>query len=73
MSVFDQAVINSDNPSVNGLTYRHIQKLLRELVKETTIVGIDLSGFAPNTQNKDQQIALSQLLYDVIGHIEMKR
>lgn len=72
MSIFDHSFIPSQNPEVTGLTYKQIETLLRAIVKKHNVIGIDVSGFVPNKENRGPEMVLSKLIYDVISHMEAK-
>jgi agmatinase len=69
-SIFDPALIGSQNPEMTNISYKCIEKLLRALSKKSKILGLDISGFVPNEKNRAAEIILSKLIYDLISHIQ---
>ena len=73
MSIFDPNVINSQNPDVSGITYKHVEKLLRSVAKEANIIGIDVCGFVPTKDNRGGEVVIAKMIYDILSHIDAKR
>lgn len=69
-SIFDPSLLGSQNPDPTGITYKHVETLLREVAKKRNVVGIDISGFVPNEHNKAGEMVLSKLIYDFISHVD---
>ncbi|MCH9622065.1 MAG: N(1)-aminopropylagmatine ureohydrolase [Chlamydiia bacterium] len=69
-SIFDPSLLNSQNPDPTGITYKHVEKLLRNVAKKHNILGVDISGFVPNESNKAGEMILAKLIYDLISHID---
>ncbi len=72
-SIFDPALIGSQNPDVTGISYKIVEKLLRALSKKSKIIGVDISGFVPNKHNRGGELILSKLIYDLISHREQSK
>lgn len=71
-SIFDPSVLSSQNPEPTGITYKHVEKLLRAVVKKSRVVGVDISGFVPGSENGAGELMLAKLIFDIISHIEAK-
>ncbi len=69
MSVFAPGLIGSLNPDPSGLCYQTIEKLLRAVIRKYNVIGLDISGFVPNPNNRAAELILAKLIYDVISHI----
>jgi len=72
-SVFNPSVIASGHPDPSGLSYVTIEKLLRALIARHRVIGIDISGFVPNSSYRGGELILAKLLYELISHIESKK
>jgi agmatinase len=72
MSVFDPNLINSQDPDVSGITYKHIEKLLRAVIKEKNVIGIDICGFVPKEDTKAGEIIIAKMIYDILSHIDAR-
>ncbi len=72
-SIFDPALIGSQNPDSTGIAYKTVEKLLRALSKKSKIIGVDISGFVPNKHNRGAELILSKLIYDLISHREQSK
>ena len=70
MSIFDHSFIPSQNPEVTGVRYKQIETLFRSIIREHNVIGIDISGFVPNKDNRGAEMVIAKLIYDIISHIE---
>ena len=68
LDVLDPAYMPSTGtPEPDGLTYRHVLDLLKLIVKEHEVVGLDVVELCPNDINKAPDFLAAKLIYQFLS------
>lgn len=70
LDVFDPAILPSTGtPEPGGLGYREVLKLLRRVIKEHRVVGLDVVELCPNPQAKASDFLAAKLIYQFLSEL----
>lgn len=70
LDVFDPAYVPSTGtPEPGGLSYREVMALLRRVVRDHKVVGIDIVELCPNTGAKASDFLAAKLLYQFLSEL----
>lgn len=68
LDVLDPAFMPSTGtPEPDGLSYRQVLKLLRKIVSEHNVIGLDVVELCPNDVNKAPDFLASKLIYQFLS------
>lgn len=68
LDVFDPAIMPSTGtPEPDGLSYRQVLNLLKRIVKEHNVIGLDVVELCPNNVNKAPDFLASKLIYQFLS------
>ena len=67
---FDPSVIPSvGTPEPNGLSWKHVLRLLKKVAKEKQIIGFDVVEVLPRQSDTLSEYTLAKLVYRLLGYI----
>jgi agmatinase len=70
LDVFDPAYLPSTGtPEPGGLTYREVMGLLKRIVREHRVVGIDIVELCPNPMAKASDFLAAKLIYQFLSEL----
>lgn len=68
LDVLDPAFMPSTGtPEPDGLTYRNILNLMKLIIKEHNVIGLDIVELCPNNSNKAPDFLASKLIYQILS------
>lgn len=68
LDVLDPAYMPSTGtPEPDGLTYRQVIRLLRRIISEHNVVGLDVVELCPNSANKAPDFLAAKLIYQFLS------
>lgn len=73
LSVFDSSYLVTAKPTPGGLYYQQVIKLIKEVAKKHTIVGVDVTELIPVMGNHAGEFFAARLVYDILSYIEAYR
>ena len=74
LDVFDPAFVPSTGtPEPGGLSYREVMGLLRRIVREHRVVGLDVVELCPNPAAKASDFLAAKLVYQFLSELYANR
>lgn len=74
LDVFDPAYVPSTGtPEPGGLNYREVMGLLRRIIREHRVVGIDVVELCPNPAAKASDFLAAKLVYQLLSEVFAQR
>ena len=74
LDVFDPAYVPSTGtPEPGGLNYREVMSLLRRVVREHNVVGLDVVELCPNPAAKASDFLAAKLVYQFLSELFSKK
>lgn len=68
LDVLDPAIMPSTGtPEPDGLSYRHVLNLLKRVIAEHNVIGLDVVELCPNEINKAPDFLASKLIYQFLS------
>lgn len=73
LDVFDPAYLPSTGtPEPGGLSYREVMALLRRVIREHRVVGLDVVELCPNPASKASDFLAAKLIYQFLSELYAK-